>query len=72
MGEPPFIKPDRPSPEQIEAWRRMSFEQKLELADQLRSTALSLREANLRQEEPALTDEQVRQRLREYLLYGAA
>ena len=50
----------------------MSVEQKLELADQLRTTALQLREAWLRKREPQLSDEQVRVRLREYLLHGAA
>lgn len=50
----------------------MTFEQKLELADQLRTTALQLREACLRHEEPNLSDDQVRRRLREYLLNGAA
>ena len=68
----PFIKPDRPSPEQIAAWRRMSFEQKLELADQLRMTALRVREAWLRQQEPALSDEDIRQLLRKYIVHGAA
>jgi hypothetical protein len=68
----PFIKPDRPSPEQIAAWRRMSFEQKLELADQLRTTALRVREAWLRQQEPALSDEDIRRLLRKYIIHGAA
>jgi len=68
----PFIKPDRPSPEQIAAWRRMSFEQKLELADQLRTTALRVREAWLRQQEPALSDEDIRRLLRKYIVHGAA
>lgn len=72
MLETPFLKPDRPSPQQIAAWKRMSVEQKLELADQLRATALQLREAWLRKREPQLSDEQIRVRLREYLLYGAA
>ncbi len=67
-----FTKPDRPSPEQIAIWSRMSFEQKLELADQLRSTALRLREACLREQHPELSDEELRDRLREYLLNGAA
>ena len=68
----PFIKPDRPSPEQIAAWRRMSFEQKLELADQLRTTALRMREAWLRRQKPSLSDEEIRQLLRKYIIHGAA
>ena len=66
------MKPDRPAPEQIAAWNRMTFEQKLELADQLRTSSLLLREACLRKQEPGLSDDQVRKRMREYLLYGAA
>jgi len=72
MTDRQFIKPDRPNPEQIAAWRRMSFEEKLAVADQLRTTALRLREAWLRRQEPGLTDEEIRRRLREYLMYGAA
>lgn len=72
MLDPSDIKPDRPSPEQIAAWKRMTFEQKLELADQLRTSALRLREAWLRKQEPNLSDDEIRERLREYLLHGAA
>ena len=72
MHDTPFVKPDRPSPQQIAAWKRMSVEQKLELADQLRTSALRVREAWLRTREPHLSDEQIRVRLREYLLHGAA
>ncbi len=54
MAAAPFIKPDRPSPEQVAAWKRMTFEQKLDLADQLRSSALRLREAWVRKQEPSL------------------
>lgn len=68
----PFIKPDRPSPAQIAAWRRMSLEQKLELADQLRTTAIRMREAWLRRQEPALSEGEICRRLREYLVHGAA
>jgi len=50
----------------------MSFEQKLELADQLRTTALRVREAWLRQQEPALSDEDIRRLLRKYIIHGAA
>ncbi len=50
MAAAPFIKPDRPSPEQIAAWKRMTFAQKLDLADQLRTSALRLREAWLRKQ----------------------
>lgn len=72
VSDLPYIKPDRPSPEQVEAWTRMTFEQKLELADQLRANALRVREACLRQQEPKLSDDQIRERMREYLLHGAA
>lgn len=72
MTDATYLKPDRPSPEQIAAWKRLTFEQKLELADQLRTSALQLREAYLRKQTPALSDDQIRERLREYLLYGAA
>ena len=72
MMDPPYIKPDRPSPEQVAAWKRMTFEQKLELADQLRTSALRLREAWLRKTNPSLTDHQIQQRLREYLMHGAS
>lgn len=72
VTEPPYIKPDRPSREQIEAWRRMTLEQKLELSDQLRANALRLREACLRRQEPNLSDDQIRERMREYLLHGTA
>jgi hypothetical protein len=72
VASTPFIKPDRASPQQIAAWTRMSVEEKLELADQLRTSALRLREAWLRKQEPGLSDEQIRVRLREYLLHGAA
>lgn len=72
MPDDCYIKRDRPSPEQIAAWKRMTFEQKLELSDQLRASALQLREACLRKEEPSLSDDEVRERIREYLLYGAA
>lgn len=72
MTAAPFIKPDRPSPEQIAAWKRMTFGQKLDLADQLRTSALRLREAWLRKQWPDLSDDQIRERLREYLLNGAA
>ena len=68
----PFIKPDRPSPEQIAAWRRMSFEQKLELADQLRTTALRVREAWLRRQKPSLTDEEILRLLCKYIIHGGA
>ncbi len=64
--------PDRPSPEQIAAWKRMTFGQKLDLADQLRTSALLLHEAWLRKQDPNLSDDQIRERLREYLLNGAA
>ncbi len=72
MAAAPLMKPDRPSPEQIAAWKRMTFEQKLELADQLRTSALLLREAWLRKQEQNLSNDQIRERLREYLLHGAA
>lgn len=72
MTAAPFMKPDRASPEQIAAWGHMTFQQKLELADQLRTSALRLREAWLREQEPNLSDDQIRERLREYLLHGAA
>lgn len=72
MPNAPFMKPDRPTAQQIAAWKRMTFEQKLELADGLRTTALQLREACLRQQEPELSDDQIRRRLREYLLNGPA
>ena len=60
MAAAPFIKPDRPSPEQIAAWKHMTFEQKLDLADELRTSALRLREAWLRKQEPNLSDDQIR------------
>jgi hypothetical protein len=72
MSDTPLIKPDRPSPQQIAAWKRMTFEQKLELADQLRAIAIRLRAAYLREQEPKLSDDQLRERLREYLLHGAS
>ncbi len=50
----------------------MSVEQKFELADQLRTSALRVHEAWLRKQEPELSDEMIRVRLREYLLHGAA
>ena len=72
MPDAPYIKPDRPSPEQIAAWNRMTFEQKLELADRLRTTALQVREAFVRSQQPNLSDDQIRECMREYLLHGAA
>ena len=72
MAAAPFIESDRPSPGQIAAWKRMTFEQKLELADQLPTSALRLRESWLRTQEPNLSDDRIRERLREYLLHGAA
>ena len=50
----------------------MTLEQKLDLGDELRTSALRLREAWLRKEQPNLSDDQIRERLREYLLNGAA
>ena len=72
MPDAPYIKPDRPTSEQIAAWKRLTFVEKLGLADQMRSTAIRLREARLRQEHPDLPEAEIRQRVRELVLHGGA
>ena len=72
LPDAPYIKPDRPSAEQIAAWRRMTYGQKLEVADSLRSTAIRLREGRLRQEHPELAETEIRRRVRELILHGGA
>lgn len=72
MTTGPYVKPDRPSPEQIDAWSRMSYAQKLALSDELRTMAIRLCEARLRRERPGLTDDEIRVHLREVVLHGVA
>ena len=72
VADAPYIKPDRPTSEQILAWKRLTFVEKLGLADQMRSTAILLRETHLRQEHPDLSEAEIRRRVREFVLYGGA
>jgi hypothetical protein len=66
----PVIKPDRPSPEQIAIWRTMTPTEKLLLANRLRQAAIDAHEAALRRDDPGITDEQVRDALRKFVLHG--
>ena len=72
MPETPYIKQDRPTSEQIASWKRLTLVEKLHLADQMRSTAIRLREAHLRQEHPELPEAEIHQRVRELILHGSA
>ena len=61
---------DRPSPEQIEGYRRMTPEQKLAIAGRLREEGIRLIEAGVRSREPEFDDAAVRRRVFEILCRG--
>lgn len=67
---PPVDFDDRPDPRQLAIFRRMTIDQKLELIGRIREEAVGLKAAWLRQQHPDEGEEQIRKRLRAWLLYG--
>jgi hypothetical protein len=63
---------DRPDPDQMRIFSRMSPEQKLELARRVREETLALKEAWLRERHPEEDEAAIRLRLRAWQLHGRA
>ena len=57
-------------PRQIEIWRQMSMQQKLDLIIRIHDEALELKGAWLRQQHPLDDEDTIRRRLRAWQLYG--
>jgi hypothetical protein len=57
-------------PEQIEAYRRMSPERKLEVAAELRRAAWDLKAAGIRGQHPDWTEQQVHNEVRRVFLFA--
>ena len=55
-----MLPDEQPSPEQIEIFRRMTPERRLQLAEQLYWTARDLKAAGIRIQHPDWTEQQVR------------
>jgi hypothetical protein len=63
---------ERPDPEQMRIFARMTAEQKLALARRVRDGALALKEAWLREQHPDEDGATIRRRLRAWQLHGHA
>jgi len=60
------------TPQQVQIYRRMPPERKLELAAEFSRAARELKAAALRSQHPDWPDEQVRRKVREFFLYAAS
>lgn len=60
----------RVHPKQIEAYRKMTPEQKFEILAKLRATAWELKAAGIRAGHPDWTETQVQEKVREIFLYA--
>jgi hypothetical protein len=63
---------DRPDPEQLRIFARMTPERKLELVRRVREEALALKAAWLRQQHPGEDEGTIRRRLRAWQIHGDA
>jgi hypothetical protein len=65
-----MLADEKSSPEQIEAFRAMTGEQRLRLAEQLYWTARKLKLAGLRAQHPDWTEEQLNAEVRRIFLHA--
>ncbi|MDP6541485.1 MAG: hypothetical protein QF444_04625 [Phycisphaerales bacterium] len=61
---------DRPHPIQIEIWKKMSPFQRFQISEQLRVGAIELRSSYLRSRHPSITEEELKQKIDEFILSG--
>ena len=62
---------DRPDPEQMRVFARLSAAEKLALVERLREEALSLKKAWLREQHPSEDDATIQRRLRAWMIHGS-
>jgi hypothetical protein len=61
---------DRPHPMQIEIWKKMSPSKRLQISESLRLGAIELRMSVIRQKNPSISEEELKQKIDEFILYG--
>jgi hypothetical protein len=61
---------DRPHPKQIEIWKRMSPYERFQISESLRVGAIELRKSVLLQKNPSITEDELKQKIDEFILYG--
>ncbi len=61
---------DRPVDMQIEIWKKISPFDRFKISEDLRIGAIALRSCYIRSKDPSITDDELKQKIDEFILYG--